>query len=69
MIDKKNKKPKYDKIVNRGNDSSQYPNKTQEPQYLTYPVTDNITNEKGCVINLSDEDAVLAKEETDANHK
>lgn len=69
MINKNNKRSNKDETVNRGNDSSQFPNKTQEPQYLTYPVTDNATNEKGCVLNISDEDAVLAKKETDANHK
>lgn len=69
MINKNNKRSNKDEIVNRGNDSSVFPNKTQEPQYLTYAVTDNSTNEKGCVLNLSDEDAVLAKKETDANHK
>lgn len=68
-IDKKNKKIQKGEIVNRGNDSSEYPNKTQEPQYLTYTVTDNKTDKNGCVINISDTDAVLAKRETDANHK
>lgn len=68
-IDKKNKKIEKGEIVNRGNDSSSYPNKTQEPQYLTYPVTDNKTNKNGCVLNISDMDAVQAKRETDANHK
>lgn len=68
-IDKKNEKIGKDEIVNRGNDSSRYPNKTKEPQYLTYAVTDNETNENGCVLNISDMDAVQAKRETDANHK
>lgn len=67
-IDEKNKKIQSGEIVSRGNDSSEYPNKTQEPQYLTYCVTDNKTNKNGCVLNISDEDAVLAKKETDANH-
>lgn len=68
-VNKKNEKIRSSEIVNRGNDSSRYPNKTQEPQYLTYAVTDNETNENGCVLNISDTDAVLAKRETDANHK
>ncbi|MCM1299950.1 MAG: hypothetical protein NC203_04570 [Firmicutes bacterium] len=68
-IDKKNDKIRRGEIVSRGNDSSEFPNKTQEPQYLTYAVTDNETNENGCVLNISDADAVLAKRETDANHK
>lgn len=57
------------KTINRGNDSSVYPNKTKEPQYLTYIVTDNKTTKNGCVINKSDYDAVICKEETDANKK
>lgn len=61
----KNGKP----IINRGNDSSVYPNKTKEPQYLTYIVNDNKTNKNGCVINKCDYDAVICREETDANEK
>lgn len=57
------------KPLNRGNDSGAYPNKTKEPQYLTYIATDNKTTENGCVINKSDFDAVICKEETDANKK
>ena len=59
-----NKKP-----INRGNDSSVYPNKTKEPQYLTYIATDNKTTINGCVINKSDFDAVICRDETDANEK
>lgn len=55
--------------INRGNDSSEYPNKTQEPQYLTYIVTDNITTENGCVRNKDDIDATICKNEVDANKK
>lgn len=55
--------------VTIGNDSSKYPNKTQEPQYLTYIVTDNITTKNGCVRNKDDIDADISKAETDANHK
>lgn len=55
--------------VNRGNDSSVYPNKTKEPQYLTYIATDNKTTENGCVINKDDFDAVICRDETNANEK
>lgn len=57
------------KPLNRGNDSSVYPNKTKEPQYLTYIATDNKTTKNGCVINKSDFDAVICRDETDANEK
>lgn len=53
--------------ITRGNDSKVFPKKTQEPQYFNYIVTDNKTNEHGCVINKSDIDATIAKRETDAN--
>lgn len=55
--------------VNRGNDSSQFPDKTKEPQYLTYIVTDNITTENGCVRNKDDIDARICRNEVDANKK
>ena len=55
--------------VNRGNDSSQYPNKTKEPQYLNYIVTDNITMENGCVRNKDDIDAKICRDEVNANKK
>lgn len=55
--------------VNRGNDSSQYPEKTKEPQYLTYIVTDNITTENGCVRNKDDIDARICRNEVDTNKK
>ncbi|MBD5081506.1 MAG: hypothetical protein HDT44_07045 [Ruminococcaceae bacterium] len=55
--------------VNRGNDSSQYPNKTKEPQYLNYIVTDNITTENGCVRNKDDIDAKICRDEVNANKK
>lgn len=55
--------------VNRGNDSSVYPNKTMEPQYLTYIAVDNKTNKNGCVINKADIDAEICRKETDANKK
>lgn len=55
--------------ISRGNDSSTYPNKTKEPQYLTYIVTDNKTTENGCVINKEDYDAVICRDETNANEK
>ncbi|HBH95220.1 MAG TPA: hypothetical protein DDX91_05660 [Ruminococcaceae bacterium] len=56
-------------VVNRGNDSSQFPDKTKEPQYLTYIVTDNITTENGCVRNKDDIDARICRNEVDANKK
>ncbi len=62
---KKNK----EQMINKGNDSTVYPNKTQEPQYLTYIVTDNKVTENGCVINKSDIDAEICKKETDDNKK
>lgn len=55
--------------VNRGNDSSHFPDKTKEPQYLTYIVTDNITTENGCVRNKDDIDARICRNEVDANKK
>ncbi len=55
--------------INRGNDSSEYPNKTKEPQYLTYIVTDNITTDNGCVRNKDDIDARICRNEVDANKK
>ncbi|MCM1055805.1 MAG: hypothetical protein NC394_09835 [Bacteroides sp.] len=55
--------------VNRGNDSGVFPQKTQEPQYLTYIATDNKTTENGCVINKADIDAEICRKETDANKK
>lgn len=57
------------KPIKRGNDSSSYPNKTKEPQYLTYIVTDNKTNKNGCVLNKSDIDARICRNEVDANKK
>ena len=68
MNGKKNNKSK-NIPVNRGNDSSQYPNKTKEPQYLNYIVTDNITTENGCVRNKDDIDATICRNEVDANKK
>lgn len=66
----KNNNPKNKSVpVNRGNDSSEYPNKTQEPQYLSYIVTDNITTENGCVRNKDDIDAQICRNEVDANKK
>lgn len=65
MSDKKKKKV----IVHHGNDGHIDQQKDIVPKYLTYVVTDNKTNENGCVINKSDEDAVLAKKEVDANKK
>lgn len=55
--------------VNKGNDSCEYPNKTQEPQYLTYIVTDNITTKNGCIRNKDDIDATICRNEVDANKK
>ena len=63
------KKKKDNVIVHHGNDGHVDQKKDFVPQYLTYAVTDNKTNKNGCVINKSDMDAVLAKEETDANKK
>ena len=68
MNGKKNNKSK-NIPVNRGNDSSQYPNKTKEPQYLNYIVTDNITTENGCVRNKDDIDAKICRDEVNANKK
>lgn len=64
--DKNREKREY---VNRGNDSSVYPNKTMEPQYLTYIAVDNKTTKNGCVINKADIDAEICRKETDANKK
>ena len=61
-------KEKQDR-VNLGNDSRVYPNKTKEPQYLTYIAVDNKTDENGCVINKADIDAEICRKETDANKK
>ena len=55
--------------VNLGSDSRVYPNKTKEPQYLTYIAVDNKTTENGCVINKADIDAEICRKETDANKK
>ena len=65
------KEKKDNVIVHHGNDGhlDQQHKKDIVPKYLTYVVTDNKTNENGCVINKSDEDAVLAKKEVDANKK
>ena len=68
MNGKKNNKSKSIPL-NRGNDSSQYPNKTKEPQYLNYIVTDNITTENGCVRNKDDIDAKICRDEVNANKK
>ena len=67
MSDKKKKKSNV--IVHHGNDGHVDQKSDFVPQYLTYAVTDNKTNKNGCVINKSDEDAVLAKKEVDANKK
>ena len=65
-----NKKKKNDNvIVHHGNDGHPDQQKDIVPKYLTYVITDNKTNDNGCVINKSDEDAVLAKKEVDANKK
>lgn len=64
---KKNKSKREN--VNRGNDSSVYPKKTTEPQFLTYIAVDNKTTENGCVINKADIDAEICRNETDANQK
>ncbi len=71
MMNKTEKeKNKIKKVcVNRGNDSRVYPNKTKEPQYLTYIAVDNKTTENGCVINKADIDAEICRKETDANKK
>lgn len=66
-ISEKNKSKREN--VNRGNDSSVYPKKTTEPQYLTYIAVDNKTTENGCVINKADIDAEICRKETDANQK
>lgn len=66
-ISEKNKSKREN--VNRGNDSSVYPKKTAEPQYLTYIAVDNKTTENGCVINKADIDAEICRKETDANQK
>ncbi len=39
------------------------------PVYKTYTVTDNYTASNGRVYNKSEENVILSKEETDANHK
>lgn len=39
------------------------------PEFVTNPITDNFTDEKGRVYNRSVENVILSKEETDANHK
>lgn len=67
MSDKKKKDNKV--IVHHGNDGHIDQQKDIVPKYTTYVITDNKTNENGCVINKSDEDAVLAKKEVDANKK
>ena len=69
MSDKKKKKDNV--IVHHGNDGhiDQQQQKDIVPKYTTYVITDNKTNENGCVINKSDGDAVLAKKEVDANKK
>lgn len=77
MINEKNNRPENAggkneekrEYVNRGNDSSVYPKKTMEPQYLTYIAVDNKTTKNGCVINKADIDAEICREETDANEK
>ena len=70
MINEKNTKAEIkDKSVNFGNDSRTYPNKTKEPQYLTYIAVDNKTTENGCVINKADIDAEMCRKETDDNKK
>lgn len=66
-VNEKNKSKKEN--VNRGNDSSVYPKKTMEPQYLTYIAVDNKTTENGCVINKADIDAEICRRETNANEK
>ena len=63
------KKKKDNVIVHHGNDGHIDQNRDIVPKYTTYVVTDNKTNEKGCVLNKSDEDAILAKKEVDANKK
>lgn len=67
MSDKNKNKDKV--IVHHGNDGHIDRQKDIVPKYTTYVITDNKTNENGCVINKSDEDAVLAKKEVDANKK
>ncbi|MCH5201360.1 MAG: hypothetical protein J1F60_10415 [Oscillospiraceae bacterium] len=67
MSDKKKKKDKV--IVHHGNDGHIDQQKDIVPKYTTYVITDNTTNENGCVMNKSDEDAALAKKEVDANKK
>ncbi|MBD5116905.1 MAG: hypothetical protein HDS99_03265 [Bacteroidales bacterium] len=66
-VNEKNKSKREN--VNRGNDSSVYPKKTMEPQYLTYIAVDNKTTENGCVINKADIDAEICRRETNANEK
>ena len=66
-VNEKNKSKREN--VNRGNDSSVYPKKTMEPQYLTYIAVDNKTAENGCVINKADIDAEICRRETNANEK
>lgn len=63
------KKKKDNVIVHHGNDGHIDQNRDIIPKYTTYVVTDNKTNENGCVINKSDEDAILAKKEVDQNKK
>ena len=66
-VNEKNKSKREN--VNRGNDSSVYPKKTMDPQYLTYIAVDNKTTENGCVINKADIDAEICRRETNANEK
>ena len=66
-VNEKNKSKREN--VNRGNDSSVYPKKTMEPQYLTYIAVDNKTTENGCVNNKADIDAEICRRETNANEK
>ena len=61
------KSPKI--IYLHGNNAKVDQQKEIIPKYCTYPITDNATNKNGCVLNKTDEDAVLAKREVDDNKK
>ena len=63
------KKKKDNVIVHHGNDGHIDQKKDIVPEYTSYVITDNKKNKNGCVINKSDEDAVLAKKEVDENKK
>ena len=61
--------PRHTREVEFDGDVKIYKPKNVVPAFETYVVTDNYTDEKGNVYNVSDDNAAFSRRWVDENHK